>query len=120
RACRGYNEYMQEELDTRAIKAPGKRRGWRSWFRFSLASLFICLTIGCLGLGFIANRAHRQRRAVEQIRQYGAEVVYDYELANSELPGPVLLLDRLGIDFLARVGSVEEGYEDPLAPSFDI
>jgi hypothetical protein len=70
----------------------------RRWFRFSLRTMLVAITLFCIWLGVTANRANRQRRAVETTRSYGAYVRYDYEMAdtgwvvrrdNPLPPGPV-------------------------------
>jgi hypothetical protein len=50
----------------------------RFW-RFSLKTLLILLTLCCLWLGTLANSANRQRRAVEAIQRSGGEFNYDYQ-----------------------------------------
>ena len=84
--------------------------------------------VGLLGiwLGLISNRANRQRRAVETIRQSGGELYYDYQLKdwretecvslyrlNDEViqpdappPGPGWLRNLIGIDYLASVAII--------------
>lgn len=81
----------------------------RRWFRFSLLTLFVVLTIGCLLLGAVANRAQRQRRAVEKVRAAGGQVFYRYQTPANPLfpvpdpPGPAWLVNRLGIDYFDDV-----------------
>ena len=41
----------------------------RRWFRYSLRTLFIVMTVGCLVSGFWLNRAFRQRDAVRRFNQ---------------------------------------------------
>ena len=53
----------------------------RRWFRFSLRTLFIAVTILCCGLGWKVNAARKQHDAVAAIRQVqsSAELLYDFE-----------------------------------------
>jgi hypothetical protein len=48
----------------------------RRWAQFSLASLFVVVTILCVWLSVVVNRAHRQRDAVAAIEALGGEVGY--------------------------------------------
>ncbi len=49
----------------------------RRWLRFSLRTGFVLLTIFCVWLGMRVDRAQRQRRAVEWVKQHGGSVQYD-------------------------------------------
>src|SRR5688572_1612308 len=87
------NEAEQQKL---------RRRFWR----FSLKTLLILLTLFCLWLGTLANSANRQRRAVQAIQRSGGEFNYDYQRIPSpsgqrysnraEPPGPKWLRRILG------------------------
>src|SRR5258708_658317 len=46
----------------------------RRWAQFSLASMFVVVTVLCVWLSVVANRAHRQRDAVAAIEAVGGEV----------------------------------------------
>jgi hypothetical protein len=50
----------------------------RRWSQFSLATMFIVVTVLCVGLAAI-NRANRQREAVAAIKAVGGLVKYDIE-----------------------------------------
>ncbi len=87
----------------------------RRWFRFSLRTMLVAITLFCIWLGVTASRANRQRKAVETIRSYGAYVRYDYEMAdngwevrrdNPLPPGPVWLRNLIGIDYFATAVNV--------------
>lgn len=52
----------------------------RRWWQFSLRTMLAATLILSVWLGVKANHAHRQRRAVEVIRDLGGTVVYDYQL----------------------------------------
>ena len=53
----------------------------RRWFRFSLRTLFVPVTVLCVWLGFKVNAARRQKEAVEAILKAGGTVQYDYQLS---------------------------------------
>jgi hypothetical protein len=61
--------------DTMADGRPPRRR----WFRFSLRFLAILVTVFTVWFGLTANRANRQRRAVEIIESHGGQFWYDYQ-----------------------------------------
>jgi hypothetical protein len=52
----------------------------RRWFRFSLRFLAIAVTVFTVWLGLTANRANRQRYAVERIKSHGGQIWYDYQV----------------------------------------
>lgn len=56
----------------------------RHWYRFSLRTLMITVSLVCCIAAFVNSRANRQKRAVERIRAVRGLVLYDYQL-NSEL-----------------------------------
>lgn len=58
-----------------SISRPPRKR----WFRFSLRTLFVALTVSCLWLGFEVTQARRQRAAVQALEKLGAYVAYDYD-----------------------------------------
>jgi hypothetical protein len=74
----------------------------------------VVVTILSLWLGVTANRANRQRRAVETIRKAGGQVLYDYECDDDgrqifdgpSPPGPNCLRNLIGIDYFATVAQV--------------
>jgi len=82
----------------------------RRWFQFSLATLFLVTTALAVWLGIWTDRARKQQRAVEAIRQRGGIVAYSYETEGGPgqptPPGPRWLRDSLGIDYLDRVVAV--------------
>lgn len=94
--------------------APPKSR--RRWFRFGLRTMMIAVTLFCVWLGITANRANRQRRAVETIKSHGGYVRYDYEADDNgglpvhgptPPPGPEWLRSLIGVDYFASVVQVE-------------
>jgi hypothetical protein len=52
----------------------------RRWFRFSLRFVAVVLTVFTVWFGLVANRANRQRRAVEIIKSHGGQIWYDYQV----------------------------------------
>lgn len=61
----------------------------------------IAVTLLCVWLGVVCNRANRQRRAVEAIVEAGGQVLYDYQFDEGDrlnpppaLPGPNWLTAR--------------------------
>ena len=80
------------------------RHARRRWLRYSLRSLLVAMTIGCVAFGLWRNSAEKQRRAVAVIEEAGGFVGYDYDLYGEETPW---LAHLLGRDYVA---SVEEAY----------
>jgi hypothetical protein len=56
----------------------------RRWAQFSLASMFVVVTLLCVWLSVVVNRAHRQRDAVATIEALGGSV--DYVESDQEEP----------------------------------
>ncbi|MFT5525240.1 MAG: hypothetical protein ACI9HK_003207 [Pirellulaceae bacterium] len=89
-----------------------KLRWWqfkRRWFRISLRTFLVLLTVACIWLGWLANRASQRRHAVEWVMESSGSVRYDYELAqnrrfpgDAEPPGPDLLRNLFGIGYFAN------------------
>jgi hypothetical protein len=97
----------------------------RRWFRFSLRTLLVFVTIASAGFGWIGmqvRKVHRQRVAVEAIKKMGGCLFYDYEVAAflddippkdpsirpaAIPPGPEWLRKVVGDDFLAKVVKVD-------------
>ena len=82
----------------------------RRWFRLSLRTLFVLLTVACLWVGWISHRADQQRQVVEWVTELNGYVLYDYEMdENSRIakdadpPGPDWLRDLIGVDYFANV-----------------
>src|SRR5690242_160777 len=82
------------------------------WFRFSLKTLLLAVTILCVWLGSKVHDARRQRRAVEILEKAGAHIWFDYQeipdgfTTNSAPAGPVWLREFLGDEFFRDVVSV--------------
>src|SRR5664279_5665968 len=101
----------------------------RRWFRYSLRTLFVLVTVIAVALGIGVEGAQRQRRAVERIVEMGGTVYYDYQYDFRDHPeGVIAIFDTnptsrpqtrrwLGNHFVDTVWHVEavkrEYYVDP-------
>ena len=107
----------------------------RRWFRFSLRTLFVLVTVLCIWLGFQVNAAHRQKEAVAAIQKAGGYVLFDYQItrggaimANASPPGPGWLRKFIGEDYFRKVKNVnlsetttESGFSQlALLPDLDV
>lgn len=59
----------------------------RQWSRFSLSTLLLALTVLCISLGVIVNRANRQHNAVAAIQALDGQVIY---MATEGFPRSIL------------------------------
>ena len=76
----------------------------RRFFRYSLRTLMLAVTVFCIWMAIATKQARDQRQAVEAIRELGGMVIYDYQLAGSEKPArPEWLGELIGDDYFARV-----------------
>jgi hypothetical protein len=83
----------------------------RRWFRYSLRTLLVFVTVACAGFGWLGlkmRQAQRQEELAKAIDELGGGVVYDYEIdSNGDWvksptpPGPVWLRNMLGDKFFA-------------------
>jgi Leucine-rich repeat (LRR) protein len=69
--------------------------------------LLLVITTICIVLGWHAARSHRQFRAVTNLKQLEATIVYDYDQEDREPTGPAWLRRLLGGDAFDRVVAVE-------------
>ncbi len=53
----------------------------RRWFRYSMRTLLVVVTLLCIWLGLVVSRAERQRRAVVVLRAVNANIFYDTPLS---------------------------------------
>ena len=88
---------------------PPKRR----WFRFSLKTFVVVLTLFCVWLGLLVYRVNKQREAIQWVREHGGYVYYDYQfellggvIDDAEPPGPDWLRELIGVDYFADVAYV--------------
>ena len=86
----------------------------RRWLKVSLRTLLLAITVLCAWLGFIVNRANKQKQAVAWVRENGGRVVYDFDLNgprgpidDAEPKDPKWLYQWIGIDYFADVRSVD-------------
>ena len=89
----------------------------RRWFRFSLRTLLVVMTVLCVWLGFKVNATRRQKESVKALLESGNfEVYYDYQCSpvpgqpgdynidgEALPPGPAWLRKLLGDDFFCNV-----------------
>ena len=95
------------ESDATTITKPPPARKWR-WFRFSLRTFLLVVTVLCVWLGWKINAAREQRQAVAEVRALDAHVRYDFEivpglLPKSPHPEPGWYAKLLGLDYFYDV-----------------
>jgi len=81
----------------------------RRWFRYSLRTMLVAVTLLCVWLGAVVNPARRQRQTVEKLRESTgrAFIRYDYEDRGSTNPrAPDWLRRLLGDDYFHDVVSL--------------
>jgi hypothetical protein len=89
---------------------------FRLRFQYSLRSLLLlvaCTAVGCSWMATEAQRARRQKEAVEAIAASGGAAVYDFEWARASGPPipplPGWVTRRLGRDFFSHVVAARVG-----------
>ncbi len=85
----------------------------RRFFRYSLRTLLLVVTVFCIWMGITVKRARDQERAVATIEDVGGSVLYDYQIASPSPfppgpspPGPKWLRDLIGIHYFDSVAAV--------------
>lgn len=89
----------------------------RRYLTFSLRTVFVLLTIGCVWLAWKCEQARTQREAVKAIEALGGRVRYGWELTRSpgnyafglgkaKPPGPAWLSRIVGEEFFQKVHAV--------------
>lgn len=88
----------------------------RRWLRLSLRTLLVLLTVGCVWLGWFANRANQQRQAVQWIEQSNGFIIYEntsyplfanpFDASETSEPLDDWLLDLIGTDYFCTVVEV--------------
>ena len=81
----------------------------RHFFRYSLRTLFIVVTVFCVVLGTVVKQARDQRSAIEVIQEVGGNVTYEHQRTNSAPPGPEWLRKLMGDEYFFTVDGVEFG-----------
>jgi hypothetical protein len=82
----------------------------RRWFRFSLRTLLIVVTIVGVAAGWKMNQVRNLRCAVAEAQRLGAKITYAHELDTSppvEPPGPKWLRQFVGDDFFEEVCQIQ-------------
>ncbi len=70
----------------------------RRFFRYSLRTLMLVVTVFCVWMGITANQARDQKQAVEVVLGLGGTVLYEHEIDGFESPDP-----RIAVSFAHRV-----------------
>lgn len=85
----------------------------RRWFRFSLRTLLVLMTVLAVWMWMWTDRVHRQEKAVARVEELGGLVSFAYELdaqdnwiKNPEHPGPAWLREAMGEHYFQRVAIV--------------
>ena len=89
----------------------------RRWFRFSLKTFVVLLTVFCVWLGLMVHRVNKQKEAVQWVKGHGGQVLYDFQsdhhitlldLADDTAPPvPDWLRELIGIDYFTDVVFVD-------------
>ncbi|HUE72833.1 MAG TPA: hypothetical protein VMP01_18250 [Pirellulaceae bacterium] len=74
---------MDHEPSSSPSPTAAAPKRFRGLLRFSLRTLFIVFTVGCIWLGIVTKRARDQRAAVDRILQLRGFVSFDYEFDKS-------------------------------------
>jgi Leucine Rich repeat len=91
-----------------STNSPATSQPKRRWFRYSLRTFLIVVTVCGVWLGWKLRAAREQQRAVATVRELGGSVKYDYEDGSTGLLlEPPWLLELLGRDFFHNVVSVD-------------
>ena len=78
------------------------------WLRYSLRSMLLVVLVLSVWLGYKANQAAKQRRAVRTIYELGGQVGYDFAYTEyRQPPGPAWIHKLLGIDWFNAVVDVD-------------
>lgn len=93
------------------IRLPTRRRGWA---RFSLRTLLVLLTLGCVWLGVHVERARRQQHTIAWVNSVQGRTFYEYQhgypdwrsypgVQDDPPPGPAWLRAYLAQDYFSNV-----------------
>ena len=86
----------------------------RSWFRYSLRTFLVILTLFAVWLGWTVHCARQTRLAIDAIEELGGHVAYLHERTKSgefdsrgTLPGPAWLRELIGNEYFLDVSRIE-------------
>jgi len=100
---------IEAKTSTESLLASKRPLRTNRWLRFSLRTLLVVVTGGCVALGLWVKAAERQRRAVEGIRELGGFAYYSTEwrsgkwIDDDSAPWVRLLRGCTGPDYLDQV-----------------
>ena len=82
----------------------------RRWFRFSLRTLFVAVTVICIYLGWAMNWVRQRHEVLATETKYTRRVIGEDGIAvhRTAAPFPLRLLGELGISDLTIVGVTEK------------
>ena len=91
----------------------------RRWFRFSLKTFLVLVTLFCVLMAFLGSlvyRVNKQKEAIRWVQDHGGTVYYDFQSedieqgridGDAEPPGPDWLRELIGVDYFADVAFVD-------------
>ena len=86
---------------------------WR-WAQFSLATMFVVVTVICVWLTMACSRNNQKHRAITAIENVGGSISYDYQwgtsgafLADAKPPGPQCLRYLFGELYCAELVEIQ-------------
>ncbi len=81
----------------------------RRFFRYSLRTLFVVVTVFCVFLGIPVRRALDQKHVAEAFRNLGGslKISYEYQITQSAPPGPEWLRRLIGDDYFFTIVALE-------------
>jgi hypothetical protein len=92
----------------------------RWWPQYSLRAFLVVVTLVCLWLGWEANRARRQKQAVDEVLRLGGVVRFDYQLDDkgglvddAQPSAPAWLREALGDEHFRKVVTLDLSYGGP-------
>ena len=102
---------MTDMADATTMPMPKRR-----WLRYSLRTMLVFVLLLSVWLGWMANQAAKQRRAVELVHELGGSVVYECDVADD---GPTLGLLPTG-SFIEVTIDALEVTDEPASEGFFI
>jgi hypothetical protein len=83
------------------------------WFRFSLRTLIVLITVLGIGLRWVGReviRLRNQRHAIARVKSLGGDILFDYQMVDghrAKPPSPAIVRWLLGEDAFAEVAYVQ-------------